>query len=538
METNYWNAWQTAKDQEDLGKQWEVWESILSIPTIEWQNKQLISKWLHSGLEIMKSKPANLKMSNAAIVKQDEKLEDSIFHSLEKLFSLATPLSDWLQDATVLDFLESLQWKRENARILSLRFLCQIASEHPQLVIQNEKFLIKMAQSFKDDSLAIVKEATKLITLLMKTNFDQLFDTNSVLVKQYLSLLPSSSEAHKLRIYELFVQLSLDNTVMAAKATQLKLFDQMFQDLSQTTKENNTLSALALLEVIKPLVYSVDVGIPLLQQYQFFGHLVKMLVHAHEDGDAIMAGFVMQSIGSLCKTIEHLENRTQLFSNADLNQVMTVLLQNLVQDYGNPLDTVVEAIGNVVASNREAFSILMKDSKPLTSYLKLFLDEQYSEEVSIAFRHSFSQILRSIQIPSNELRDLFHSLRNIVQQQSSNNLGTILLHKLKSPFAELRYSIFNFIFGMVFHTWGIQSLQTEFPLFIDYFIDRNTETAKEGKEWKYMIIEQMVKTVTRAASDAPSVVTSTQKQQLEVYLKRGPFYVSSHATVALATDHL
>lgn len=101
---------------------------------------------------------------------------------------------------------------------------------------------------------------------------------------------------------------------------------------------------------------------------------------------------------------------------------------------------------------------------------------------------------------------------------------------LLKPFPALRYGAYNCADGLVSHEWGFQSLMSQ-NAFFELILTRNPEEAKEEKEWRYTVIQTMLKT----ANQFPNLLTGAQKSQCEKYLKQGIFFVDAQNTMEIAT---
>ena len=106
------------------------------------------------------------------------------------------------------------------------------------------------------------------------------------------------------------------------------------------------------------------------------------------------------------------------------------------------------------------------------------------------------------------------------------NLMTIILSIVKQPFLDMRYACLHVLMSMSKWKWG-QSEMKKFPGFVEYLLDRRTETEKEGKELKYAIIQQLA-----SSSTSEEIFGSPMYLKLKVYVSEGPFYVTEETTVA------
>lgn len=136
---------------------------------------------------------------------------------------------------------------------------------------------------------------------------------------------------------------------------------------------------------------------------------------------------------------------------------------------------------------------------------------------------------------SDDLKALFKEI-DVYFQQDSTSLIQRLMSSLKVPFMEQRTAIFHLMNALARHVYGVQSLLAS-PMFVDFLIDRNTETTKQGKEWKYVIAQTLWETTHPKDNNADAKVLDTKNQtRILKFLKEGPFFVASEAAVDIATE--
>jgi len=101
-----------------------------------------------------------------------------------------------------------------------------------------------------------------------------------------------------------------------------------------------------------------------------------------------------------------------------------------------------------------------------------------------------------------------------------------LISNTKQTLEDLRIASFAIMQKMALHPWG-QTEMSNSKEFIDYILNRTTETTKLGKEWKFTIVQTLVK-----AHNAENIIPPNIFDRLTRYLREGPFYVKTEATVA------
>ncbi|OTF79268.1 26S proteasome non-ATPase regulatory subunit 5-like protein [Euroglyphus maynei] len=99
----------------------------------------------------------------------------------------------------------------------------------------------------------------------------------------------------------------------------------------------------------------------------------------------------------------------------------------------------------------------------------------------------------------------------------SSDCGLDRFMKLvQEPFIDVRIPAINFIRILATSLWG-QKLLSEYPGFLDYLLDRSTETCKQGREAKFEIVSELAMSpFVRISFPAESVL------RIRGYLQEGP----------------
>lgn len=101
-----------------------------------------------------------------------------------------------------------------------------------------------------------------------------------------------------------------------------------------------------------------------------------------------------------------------------------------------------------------------------------------------------------------------------------------LMSIVKQPFSELHRAALKVFLAMAGSEWGQKELHSHGG-FLEYLLDRRTESDKEGRELKYAIVQAMIN-----SSCVESVWGSADVLKLKKYETDGPFYIQSDAAVA------
>lgn len=78
------------------------------------------------------------------------------------------------------------------------------------------------------------------------------------------------------------------------------------------------------------------------------------------------------------------------------------------------------------------------------------------------------------------------------------------------------------------------------PGFMEFLLNRSSESQKEGIEWKYKIIERLhssiLKNVGSSSSSSLSLFNPSTLARIKSYVQEGPF--GSTQTLSIATNNL
>ena len=91
---------------------------------------------------------------------------------------------------------------------------------------------------------------------------------------------------------------------------------------------------------------------------------------------------------------------------------------------------------------------------------------------------------------------------------------------LKLPFSDFRPYVYRLLLELGKSTWGLKLIASSEPL-LEFIINRNSESNKEGKELKFELIKQLLaqkEVVSEVCLDATII-------KLQEYRGQGPFYV-------------
>ena len=117
---------------------------------------------------------------------------------------------------------------------------------------------------------------------------------------------------------------------------------------------------------------------------------------------------------------------------------------------------------------------------------------------------------------------------------SSGEVMRTFMKFLDQPFPDLRHATFHAVQTLARHPWGVKALFA-YPGFLEFIVNRGTETTKEGKEWKYAIIESIVMGEKEYDNRAREALGEAAFDQRVAYLTEGVHYVRGELATKIAS---
>jgi hypothetical protein len=124
---------------------------------------------------------------------------------------------------------------------------------------------------------------------------------------------------------------------------------------------------------------------------------------------------------------------------------------------------------------------------------------------------------------------------------STSTMGFVLQQLQTLPMPSLRHAFYHLLVAVAGQEggWGVRAMFSTAG-FREFVESRTTEREKEGKEWKYSLVEAIVRETTSEGGEggreggrgvAVGMLGEEVMEGLRAYLKAGPFYVGRQAEV-------
>ncbi|KAM9980483.1 hypothetical protein ACTFIZ_007856 [Dictyostelium cf. discoideum] len=256
--------------------------------------------------------------------------------------------------------------------------------------------------------------------------------------------------------------------------------------------------------------------------------ILKKTINDDDDGDS---GSDISSAESpiLNKIISFLANVSQLsnektemlfFSNGEFGKKFIEIFKYHLNHSENELSrklkmTILASIG-IIGKNSKGLDLIIKDESFIRSYTEFFLSND--QETIVTSYNSFAIMLKSndkIYLVSDKLYQIYRSLPDgLLMSKMTKNYS--------SPIEEIKTSSFSLIQALCVHSWGASEV-IKMAGFFEYLMNRQNESTKLAKEWKFCIIQTLV-------NQHKDLFTSSSEwrdryHQMESYLKKGIHFI-------------
>ncbi|KAN0018881.1 hypothetical protein ACTFIU_008815 [Dictyostelium citrinum] len=251
--------------------------------------------------------------------------------------------------------------------------------------------------------------------------------------------------------------------------------------------------------------------------------LKKTTINNGGDGDISSESPILNKIISFLSNVSQLSNeKTEMlfFSNDQYGMKFIEIFKYHLEHSENELSrklksTIIASIG-IIGRNSKGLDLIIKDQSFVKSYTEFFLSND--QETIVTSYNSFSIMLKSndkIYLVSDKLYQVYRSLpEGLLMSKVSKNYG--------SPIEEIKMSSFSLIQALCVHSWGASEV-IKMPGFFEYLMNRQNESSKLGKEWKFCIVQTLV-------NQHKDLFTSNAEwrdryHQMESYIKKGIHFI-------------
>lgn len=334
-------------------------------------------------------------------------------------------------------------------------------------------------------------------------------------VKLFQDLLATKSAVMKFRIFDIFVEYISKYPEYIEECKHCKIFDNLIEII---VNGSDILSQLNALEMLSQIATSSSQGLDFVQENGVIGWISNTF--AASDDDPLMTFLLpgcVKFFGVLCAA----------------NPVVIIpqykhILKKIFEDVNSHDATMrclcAETI-SFICSRDEGLKVMynseldsLKDViRIMTKIISNPGEDDYARErtlqsLTTMFEHDVHDV---------ELSMMCEKLYRYIDDDPM----LFLFNLAKIPFAEIRHGSFALLANISKYNWVEQDMVT-CPGFMEYILDRSTETEREGRELKYNIIKCLSLSAT-----AVDNLGRDYFDKLKKYCEEGPFYAESHVSV-------
>ncbi|CAI2161932.1 15845_t:CDS:10 [Funneliformis geosporum] len=419
-----------------------------------------------------------------------------------------------------------LQFNSSEVRMLTLSQVekCLESEETVQDLVRSPMFPVVLEGLGYDDNLISTKVTEFLVKLVScSSGLQALFDSGSIAILDQLS---HGDETVKFRVFDLVSRISISSP----EAFQLCEMSGALNAITSELNSNDLLIKLNAIETFSKIIQG-RTGYIFLERAGTIQSLVDAM--AQEDDNDI------ESVLMQCATLKFFGKLSEIeacplltlsnfqgmdFAEIDNKYNILFKMNSYLSSSNMSLKINTINIIGVFGSNPRGLKLLNASVSP--NILSNFMDLYHNSvgDVKIACLQSISCLLGVSEELTPEISDITHQIYNQIGG-APTPLST-LISNVKQTLEELRITSFAIMRNMALHPWG-QAEMTNSREFIDYILNRSTETTKLGKEWKFTIVQALVQ-----APNAENIIPSNIFDRLTRYLREGPFFVRTEAAVA------
>ncbi|GAB5592201.1 hypothetical protein Unana1_07101 [Umbelopsis nana] len=397
----------------------------------------------------------------------------------------------------------------------------KLSLQQVEKCLNNEEATVSMAKSdifvlvlttLSFQSPDVAEKASDLIYKVACTGegSDEFFSQQSISI---LTAISTINETVKFRVYELLVKVAGSSDKSFERAEN----EMLLAGLIAEVKSDDVLIKINAIEMFMEMAAS-HAGYQFLKKAKLLEYLVGLM--KNEDG--------AESSLSVCAAIKFFGRLSSIegvdASDVDAELGVVDTWKNILSNGQDEVLIVTIATVGLVGSSAKGLKAL-NDKSLLKEFSTNFRSS--AGHIKVGYLQSFSQLFGAHRTQPSEpdvekiTEDLFHSI--------GGSSGPIeqLISLARQPLEEMRVATFAVLESVATHEWGQREL-TKSNKFVDYILNRTTETAHYGKTWKFSIVRALTVTPNAEANIDPMVL-----RRLAKYVKEGPFYLHREAAVAM-----
>lgn len=214
-----------------------------------------------------------------------------------------------------------------------------------------------------------------------------------------------------------------------------------------------------------------------------------------------------------------------LLANNDCQTLLSSFLQSVVININSADDVSkiagIKSLSEFASSSFNNFRMVISDQNVLDCWINMINSKS---DIVAQVLHSIAAVIESkhtIPVGGAAADTAFHrqlkiKLLRSIEQLKTVSVATYLIRVIRQPIEDARNGAYNLMRVISNESWGIDMLCNS-PSFLEFICDRNTEFSKDGKEWKFLVIQGLFRHVEFLSPDYVKAITTLHQQ--------GPFYM-------------
>ena len=375
--------------------------------------------------------------------------------------------------------------------------------------------LVKVVKLISRPKTLTAKYCHSIVLNIAKSNDigEKFFDRE---IQNLLISIKKTDDIIRLRVYELLISVANTSHTNFCKVEGFGHLNDLLHDFNKDSA-NDPLVTLNILEVIKELA-TTSYGTNYLKSSNILQTVAERINTSDNDifGNLLVPGYI-KLFGTLA-----------IHEPTLLDKYPSVLTK--LKQFLQELDPTIKicAIDTIalICSRNGGRVVINKDSELPQVYMSIIsvLIMSGSPELKSKALIALSVLLTVTEPDPHNIGTGFAEAwyRRLLDE---NRLAT-LIHLCREPFLEVKLAALECVKVLAQHLWGQKELATT-PGFLEYILDRSSENTKPGKEAKYAIVTELVR--------SPFIQMSFTKEaviQLKAYEKDGPYYVPAETAVS------
>ncbi|KAI9283083.1 26S proteasome non-ATPase regulatory subunit 5 [Umbelopsis sp. AD052] len=387
-----------------------------------------------------------------------------------------------------------------------------LANEQASSLMAKSDIFVMVLTTLSFQSPEVAEKASDILykVALTKDGLGEFFSQQSIAI---LKAIATINETIKFRVYELIIKVAGSSE----KGFELAENDMLLDDVIEEVKSDDILIKINAIEMLMEMAASPP-GYQFMKKANLLSYLVTLMKNETGSESSVTVCAAVKFFGRLV-SVKGVDV-SEIEADLGIVEIWKHILQNGSDD---TLVVTIATIG-LVGSSTNAL-ILFHEKGILEEVCDNF--RLSAGHIKVGYLQSISQLLavhdsseKSVQV-EKITEDIFHNM--------GGSAGPIelLISLSQQPLEEMRVSAFAVLESTATHEWGQRDL-TRSKKFLDYILNRTTETTHAGKTWKFSIVRALTVTPNAAANIEPMAL-----RRLTEYVKQGPFYIHREAAVAM-----